>query len=88
MMTNEQRMQLIHQRLTAALSPHHLKITDNSQQHRGHPGAKSGGGHFSITISAAIFKDKTRVMNHRLVYDAVGDMMGQEIHALQIKILE
>lgn len=83
-MIAEQRQQLMQQRLNSALSPTFLEIEDESHLHIGHPGAKSGGGHFKITIASAQFKDKNELACHRLVYAALGDLMDAEIHAVSI----
>lgn len=69
----------------AALSPTELKITDDSASHAGHAGAKSGGGHFFLTIVSDSFAGKTTMARHRMVYDALGELMQKEIHALSIK---
>ena len=44
-----------------------------------------GGGHFVVTIVSDSFKDKNLLARHRMVYDALGDAMQSEIHALSIK---
>ncbi len=69
----------------AALAPTQLDITDDSASHAGHAGAKSGGGHFFLTIVSEGFVGKTTLARHRMIYDALGDMMQREIHALSIK---
>jgi BolA family transcriptional regulator, general stress-responsive regulator len=69
----------------AALSPTQLNITDDSASHAGHAGAKSGGGHFFLTIVSESFAGKATLARHRMIYDALGDMMKREIHALSIK---
>ncbi len=62
-----------------------LEVFDDSADHAGHAGAKeSGGGHFQAFIVSTAFEGKTRVARHRLVYDAVRDLMPQRIHALAI----
>ena len=48
---------------------------------------ESGGGHFNVVIVSEAFVGKSLLQRHRLVYDAVQDMMPQEIHALSIKAL-
>lgn len=80
------RLETIRSKLMDALSPTELIINDDSAEHIGHPGAKSGQGHFSVIIGGAIFKDKSLVECHRLIYTALGDALGKEIHALQIRI--
>jgi BolA protein len=80
-----ERIEMIRERLTNALQPAELKIIDESAKHAGHAGAASGGGHFIVNITAAAFNDKPLIQRHRLVYDAVDDMMQREIHALSIQ---
>ncbi len=75
-------------RLTEALSPIHLEIIDESHKHIGHAGASGGGGHYMIKICAAAFEGKSLVSSHKLVYQALGDMMKKEIHALKIQIIK
>ena len=77
------REDLIRTRL-AALAPQELNIVNESHMHVGHASA-GGGGHFSIEIVSDAFTDKTLIQRHRLVYDAMGDAMQSEIHALSIK---
>ena len=80
-----ERVEMIRERLTSTLQPTELKIIDESAGHAGHAGAASGGGHFIVNIVAAAFNDKTLIQRHRLVYDAVDDIMHREIHALSIQ---
>jgi len=77
----------IRQLLTQSFQPELLEIIDNSAGHAGHAGAKSGGGHYHVTIVAQAFTDKSLVQRHQLVYQALGDLMKQEIHALGINAL-
>ncbi len=81
--TPDGRIARIEARLTAALAPMSLQISDDSAQHAGHAGA-SAGGHYTVTIVAAAFAGKSRVARHRLVYDALADAMQRGIHALAI----
>ncbi len=80
-----ERTEMIRERLTNSLQPVALEIIDESAKHAGHAGAASGGGHFIVNIVAAAFNDKTLIQRHRLVYDAVDDIMHREIHALGIQ---
>ena len=84
-MNNEQRIEEIRKRLTAALAPRELVITDESHKHVGHEGAKSGMGHFHVRIVAPGFTGLNQVQKHRLVYETVGDLMQTDIHALGIE---
>jgi BolA protein len=71
----------------AVLDPQHLEILDESALHAGHAGAKSGGGHFQLTLMSPAFTGQSGVARHRLVYQALGDLMGGKIHALSITAL-
>lgn len=81
---SDERAQNLRQRLEQALSPVSLDIIDESARHAGHAGAASGGGHFIVDIRSAAFEGKSLIQRHRLVYDAAGDMMQRDIHALSI----
>ena len=69
------------------LAPLSLDLTDDSAAHAGHAGARSGGGHFHLRIVSAAFAGQSKVQRHRLVYEALGDLMQKEIHALGIEAL-
>lgn len=43
------------------------------------------GQHFEAIVVSAEFVGKNMVQQHQLVYQALGDRMRQEIHALSIK---
>ena len=68
----------------AALDPVTIEIIDDSAKHAGHAGAKGGGGHFRLAIVSARFAGCRTMERHRLVYDALGPLMKQQIHALSI----
>jgi BolA protein len=77
----------LRERLEAALRPEQLEVTDDSHLHAGHAGAADGRGHFTVLIVADAFAGLPTLRRHRLVYDAVGDMMQTDIHALSIQAL-
>ena len=77
------RIELIERRLQT-LAPTVLEITDQSHLHDGHPGAQDGRGHFHVRITSQKFENKSQLQRHRLVYEAVGDLMQTDIHALGI----
>jgi BolA protein len=85
--TPDSRIERIRAALTAALAPTLIELDDESALHAGHPGAASGGGHYRLKIVSSRFDGLKLVMRHRLVYDAVHDMMKSEIHALAITAL-
>jgi BolA family transcriptional regulator, general stress-responsive regulator len=70
----------------AALHPESLEIADDSAAHAGHAGAAPGGNtHWSVTIVSKSFAGKPTIARHRMVYAALGDLMDNPIHALQIR---
>ena len=72
----------------AALSPVALDLRDESAQHAGHAGSRpSGGSHWQLTIVSEAFRGKNAVARHRMVYEALGDLMKRDIHALRIEAL-
>ena len=77
--------ELIVSRVRERLSAESVEIEDQSHLHAGHAGAASGGGHYEVTIVASCFKGLNALARHRLVYEAVGDLMDKEIHALSIQ---
>jgi BolA protein len=79
-----ERIRKIRERLDAALQPTTLEIIDESHMHVGHAGARDGRGHFRIEITSGKFNDLRPLQRHRLIYDAVGDLMETDIHALSI----
>jgi BolA protein len=74
----------IRQRLEQSLDPLELLIKDQSQLHVGHEGARDGKGHFDITVVSQAFAGVSRVRRHRMVYDALRDLLESDIHALRI----
>ena len=75
----------IRERLTA-LGPVSLELRDESAQHAGHAGSRpSGGSHWQLTIVSEAFRGKSPVARHRMVYEALGDLMKRDIHALRIE---
>jgi BolA family transcriptional regulator, general stress-responsive regulator len=76
------RRQRIEQALRERLDPLHVEVADESHLHAGHPGAASGAGHFRATVVSPRFEGLSRVAAQRLVFAAVAELMGPEIHAL------
>lgn len=79
------RVGMIEERLRQALAPQSLEVVDESAQHAGHAGALSGGGHYAVTIVTPKFAGHNLVQRHRMVYEALGDAMRKDIHALSIR---
>lgn len=81
------RIERIEAALRQAFQPQHLEVVDDSASHAGHAGARSGGGHFVVTVVSERFRGLGRLERHRAVYDALGEAMHTEIHALALKAL-
>jgi BolA protein len=74
----------IRQRL-ATLEPISLDLVDESSQHAGHSGWREGGGtHWRLAIVSPRFAGRSAVARHRMVYQAIGELMQNPIHALAI----
>ncbi len=80
--------EIIKLKLTEALCPIQLDITDDSHKHAGHAGSRpEGESHFSVFIVSQAFEGKSRVERQRLVYQALAEEMKQRIHALALQTL-
>lgn len=76
----------IQDRLTAALSPTHLEVRDDSRLHAGHAGARPGGeSHFTVEIVSDRFTGRSRIDRHRMVNAALSAELVSQIHALAIR---
>jgi BolA family transcriptional regulator, general stress-responsive regulator len=82
-MTESTRIDRLRQALEHAFNPLRLELIDESHLHRGHAGAQTGKGHFRLEIVAAAFDGLAPLARHRLVYQALAELMS-EIHALSI----
>lgn len=77
--------QAIRERL-AKLNPVRVELEDESHQHMGHAGSRpSGGTHWKLAIVSEAFRGASVVARHRMVYEALGDLMRRDIHALKIE---
>ena len=81
----EDRPALIRRELETRFEPTELLIKDQSQLHAGHEGARDGRGHFDVTIVSTAFEGQSRIQRHRMVYDALDQLLATDIHALRIK---
>lgn len=82
-----QRVERIRERLREGLDTDEITVADESHKHIGHPGARSGLGHFAVRVRSPAFAGKSMIERHRLVYEALGDMMQTDIHAVSIRAL-
>ena len=78
-------IELLFRERLAGLEPIRLKLIDDSALHAGHAGARDGGGHYRLLIVSEAFAGKTTVKRHRMVFDALGELMRSRIHALSIQ---
>ena len=76
----------IKKRLEEKLDLIHFEIKDFTGRHLNHK-LHEGGFHLETTIVSDNFTDKTLIERHRVVYDAMGELMKHEIHALSMKTL-
>tara|TARA_B110000495_G_scaffold88658_1_gene76463 strand:+ start:178 stop:444 length:267 start_codon:yes stop_codon:yes gene_type:complete len=72
--------------IRSQLNIYHIEIIDDSAKHAGHK-QTSGGGHYNAFIISDSFEGKSLIQRHRLVYDALGEMMTNDIHAFSMKTL-
>lgn len=73
-------------RLTAALAPTRLVVTDDSDAHRGHGGHDPRGeSHFSVEVESPLFEGVGRVQRQRMVNAPLADLLADRVHALAIK---
>ena len=79
------RVEAIREKIQAAFTPDQLDIIDESHLHAGHAGARDGKGHFNVSIISDQFAGKSPINRHKMVYEALADLMETDIHALSIK---
>lgn len=69
-----------------ALEPTRVELVDDSEKHRGHGGYNPAGeSHFSLAIESPLFEGKSRVERQRMVHAALGELVGERVHALSIR---
>lgn len=84
---NTQRVDRIRLLLETAFETESLDVEDDSHKHAGHEGAKSGLGHFNVSIISSHFNGMKMLARHRAVYAALDEMMKTDIHALAIEAI-
>jgi len=73
-------------RLRETLDPAVLDVTDESDRHAGHAGARPGGGtHYRVRIVSAKFAGLSRVARHRVVYQQLPAEFADGLHALALE---
>ena len=43
------------------------------------------GNHYSATVTSSTFAGKSKIEQHKMVYDSLEGKMGNELHALMLK---
>ena len=82
---SKKRAAMVRERLYQDLGAEFVEVDDQTHLHAGHSGAAAGGSHFEVVVISKAFEGLATLARHRLVYQAVGDAMTQDIHALSIK---
>jgi BolA protein len=77
----------IERKMKEALGAVHVEVIDESWKHAGHAGAASGGGHFILRVVSERFEGVPLIERNRMVFRALEEEMGSEIHALVINAL-
>ena len=78
------RIDRIREAIERGLDATHVEVIDHSAEHAGHPGAATGGGHFEVIVVSEQFDGLSRIAAQRLVYQALGQLMTTDIHALSM----
>jgi BolA protein len=69
-----------------SLIPTKVELIDDSEKHLGHGGYNPAGeSHFTLLIESAAFEGKSRVERQRMVNKALGELVGERVHALSIR---
>ena len=79
------RVRAIEDALVHGLGATHVEIVDNSAVHADHIGAEDGGGHFATVVVSRAFRGLSRIAAQKLVYEALAELMTEDIHALSMR---
>jgi BolA family transcriptional regulator, general stress-responsive regulator len=60
-----------------------VHIQDDGALHAGHQ--ENNPAYYTVEVGSALFKGKSLIAQHRMVYDALKDELKEKIHALVIK---
>lgn len=75
--------------LRREFAPAFLEVVDDSAAHSGHAEAllHPKAGHYRVTMVSEKFAGESAVKRHRLVYQALADLMDSKIHALSLNLM-
>ena len=76
----------IKNRLSKKMDLIHFEMKDFTGRHLNHK-THEGGFHLEAIIVSNDFQDLSLIKRHQKVYEAIGDLMKHEIHALSMKTL-
>jgi len=82
---NAERVRRIEALLRERVGAIRVEVIDESHLHAGHAGARDGAGHFRVHVLSPRFAGLSRIESQRLVYQALADMLGPDIHALALR---
>ena len=73
-------------RLDSAFPGANVELIDDSEKHLGHGGYNPAGeSHFTLLIESADVAGKSRVERQRMIHAALGELVGNRVHALSIR---
>ncbi len=71
----------IEEKITDSLSPIHLEVVNESNNHNVPPGSES---HFKVTVVSDEFTGKMLIARHRVINQILADELSGDIHALSM----
>lgn len=78
----------IERKLTDALAPAELVVSDESARHQGHAGASAAGeSHFHVKVVSSAFEGKSRLARQRMIYALLAENLRNGVHALSLETL-
>jgi BolA protein len=81
-MSSSALRQQLHDKLTTALQPHHLELTNESHLHgRGEPDS-----HYKLVLVSEQFQGASRIARHRQVNQLLAAELAGPIHALALHL--
>ena len=77
---------IIKEKIKSQIDLIEIEVIDQSSAHANHLG-NTGGGHYKALIISNDFNDKSLVERHQMVYESLGALMTNEIHAFSMKTM-
>eukprot|EP00890_Picochlorum_soloecismus_P006822 jgi/Picsp_1/965/NSC_04449-R1_protein len=79
----------IEKKIRDALQPSAFSIVNDSRKHAGHSGNPDGRPdaetHFNLVVESEMFRGKSLVQQHRMIYDLLKEEFELGLHALALK---